>query len=72
MHEMFHSSPMTYGHGTDNAWDEAVYLVTNIANLPDNEASFLVEISDAVVKEVLGLAHRRIKERVPLAYLLGF
>ena len=72
VHEMFFASPITYGHGTDNAWDEAVYLVTSVANLPDNESSLLVEVSDAVVKNVLGCAQRRIKERVPLAYLLGF
>ncbi len=72
VHEMFLASPITYGHGTDNAWDEAVYLVTSVANLPDNESSLLVEVSDAVVKNALGCAQRRIKERVPLAYLLGF
>ena len=72
VHEMFLASPIAYGHGTDNAWDEAVYLVTSVANLPDNESSLLVEVSDAVVKNVLGCAQRRIKERVPLAYLLGF
>ena len=71
VHEMFLASPITYGHGTDNAWDEAVYLVTSVANLPDNESSLLVEVSDAVVKNALGCAQRRIKERVPLAYLLG-
>ncbi len=72
VHEMFLASPITYGHGTDNAWDEAVYLVTSVANLPDNESSLLVEVSDAVVKNALGCAQRRIKERVPLVYLLGF
>ena len=72
VHEMFLASPIAYGHGTDNAWDEAVYLVTSVANLPDNESSLLVEVSDAVVKNALGCAQRRIKERVPLAYLLGF
>ena len=72
VHEMFLASPIAYGHGTDNAWDEAVYLVTSVANLPDNESSLLVEVSDAVVKNALGCAQRRIKERVPLVYLLGF
>ena len=72
VHGMFLASPLAYGHGTDNAWDEAVYLVTSIANLPDNESSLQVEMSDAVAKSVLGFAQRRIKERVPLAYLLGF
>lgn len=72
VHEMFLASPIAYGHGTDNAWDEAVYLVTSVTDLPDNESSLLVEVSDAVVKNVLGCAQRRIKERIPLAYLLGF
>jgi len=72
VHESFLASPLAYGHGTDNAWDEAVYLVTSIANLPDNESSLQVEMPDVVVKSVLGCVQRRIKERVPLAYLLGF
>ncbi len=72
VHEMFLASPIAYGHGTDNAWDEAVYLVTSVANLPDNESSLQLSVSGAIVKNVLECAQRRIKERVPLAYLLGF
>ncbi len=60
-----------FGHGTDNAWDEATVLVLSCADLADDEAS-LVEMLDrdteARIRSLLG---RRIEERVPLAYLLG-
>ena len=59
------------GHGSDNAWDEAVYLTLHALHLPlDTLEPFL----DArVVREerdrVLDLLERRVTERVPAAYL---
>ena len=59
------------GHGSDNAWDEAVYLTLHALHLPlDTLDPFL----DArVVREerdrVLDLLERRVTERVPAAYL---
>ncbi|AOY87569.1 ribosomal protein L3 N(5)-glutamine methyltransferase [Marinobacter salinus] len=69
----FAASPLYFGHGTDNAWDEAVHLVMRTLNLPlENNTLFL----DArLVREERQLIHerieRRITERIPLAYLLG-
>lgn len=69
----FAASPLYFGHGTDNVWDEAVHLVMRSLNLPlENNTLFL----DArLVREERQLIHeridRRINERVPLAYLLG-
>ncbi|KAA1175110.1 50S ribosomal protein L3 N(5)-glutamine methyltransferase [Marinobacter salinexigens] len=69
----FADSPLFYGHGTDNVWDEAVQLVMRSLKLPlENNTLFL----DArLVREERQLIHerieRRIQERVPLAYLLG-
>ena len=69
----FASSPLYFGHGTDNVWDEAVQLVMRSLHLPlENNALFL----DArlVRKErqlILERIERRVAEQVPLAYLLG-
>jgi len=68
----FDSAALSYGHGTDNAWDEAAWLVFAQAGLShdDAEAAYGVEFSDDQVGDVRALAARRIEERVPLAYLL--
>jgi ribosomal protein L3 glutamine methyltransferase len=65
------SAQVALGHGSDNAWDEAVYLTLHALHLPlDTLEPFL----DArVVREerdrVLDLLERRVTERVPAAYL---
>lgn len=69
----FAASPLFFGHGTDNVWDEAVQLVMRSLNLPlENNTLFL----DArLIREeramILDRIERRVNERVPLAYLLG-
>jgi ribosomal protein L3 glutamine methyltransferase len=69
----FAKSPLYFGHGTDNVWDEAVQLVMRSLHLPlENNNLFL----DArLVREerelILERIERRVEEQVPLAYLLG-
>jgi ribosomal protein L3 glutamine methyltransferase len=60
-----------FGHGTDNAWDEAVALVLGVTQLPDDRASLATQVSAAAARSVAELLERRITDRVPLAYLLG-
>jgi len=68
----FEESGIFFGHGTDNAYDEAVWLIMSGLHLPmDTLDNFL----DAVITEVerKHLAHlieRRITDRTPTAYLL--
>tara|TARA_B100000131_G_C18043847_1_gene583588 strand:- start:139 stop:972 length:834 start_codon:yes stop_codon:yes gene_type:complete len=69
---MFLDSAIVYGHGTDNAWDEAVYLVTSLSGYPDSEQSIALEVSQEIERKIIDYAERRIEERIPLAYLLGF
>jgi ribosomal protein L3 glutamine methyltransferase len=69
----FESAGLTYGHGTDNALDEAAWLVFARAGLSHDEAesAYAEELDDDLVDAVRQLATRRITERVPLAYLLN-
>ena len=59
------------GHGSDNAWDEAVYLVLHALHLPpDTLDPFLdARVLDSERAAVLDLIDRRVDERVPAAYL---
>ena len=68
----FEESDIFFGHGTDNSYDEAVWLIMSALHLPhDTLNNFL----DAVIteKERKNLAHlieQRITKRTPTAYLL--
>jgi ribosomal protein L3 glutamine methyltransferase len=63
----FAAAPLFYGHGSDNARDEAAWLVSRGLGLPFN-ADLSAEASDA--ERIERLAERRVAERVPTAYLL--
>jgi ribosomal protein L3 glutamine methyltransferase len=67
------NSNVFFGHGTDNAWDEAAQLVLAAAELPlDSDASVLPQpLGDKAVARLQQLLHRRITEHLPLPYLLG-
>lgn len=69
----FAVSPLYYGHGTDNVWDEAVHLVMRSLHLPlENNTMFLdARLTREERERVLERIDRRVNERVPLAYLLG-
>ncbi|HUQ73358.1 MAG TPA: 50S ribosomal protein L3 N(5)-glutamine methyltransferase [Burkholderiales bacterium] len=61
------SAPLFYGHGTDNARDEAAWLVLRGLGLPFG-ADLQQRVSDE--ERIESLLQRRIDERVPVAYLL--
>jgi len=69
----FAASPLFFGHGTDNVWDEAVQLVMRSLNLPlENNTLFLdARLTQDERAMILERIERRVNERVPLAYLLG-
>ncbi|MEJ2532180.1 MAG: 50S ribosomal protein L3 N(5)-glutamine methyltransferase [Halioglobus sp.] len=71
--EALEASGACFGHGTDNAWDEAVQLVLAVANLPvDADDSVLpLALDEAQSARLQALLRRRTGERVPLPYLLG-
>lgn len=63
------AAPLHYGHGTDNARDEAAWLVLRGLGLAF-DADLTSRVSDAKAKRIDELAQRRIKEKIPVAYLL--
>jgi len=69
----FEAAGLTYGHGTDNAADEAAWLVLSVAGLPHdgNRAVYTADVDRPTADEVDRIAARRIEARVPLAYLLN-
>ena len=71
--ERFDEAKLSYGHGTDNPLDEAAWLVFASLELSHDDAPqiYALEVSDEDVALALGIAERRISERVPLAYLLN-
>ncbi|CAD5378577.1 N5-glutamine methyltransferase [Pseudomonas sp. OF001] len=69
----FHEAELFFGHGTDNAWDEARQLVLGGLHLPwDMPADYLdCRLEGDELDAVRALLQRRIDERIPAAYLLG-
>lgn len=67
----FHQAGLSFGHGSDNAYDEAVYLILHTLHLPLDtldpflDARLLPEEIDAVMEVI----RRRVEDRVPAAYI---
>lgn len=71
--EMLQQSDVYFGHGTDNAWDEAVQLVISVADLPIDAGDEVMRLPLAreVAARVHDVLQRRIEEHLPLPYLTG-
>ena len=67
----FNESELFFGHGNDNAYDEAAYLILHTLNLPlDTLTPFLdARLLQNEKALLLQLINRRVNERIPLAYL---
>jgi len=67
----FAAAGLTFGHGIDNAWDEATSLTLYTINLPpyvpDRIGNARLTISER--RQIIDLFRRRINERRPAAYL---
>lgn len=67
----FQQAGLVFGHGSDNAHDEAVYLILHTLHLP---LDMLEPYLDAALladekTELLGKLRERIEQRVPVAYI---
>lgn len=67
----FSEAGVFFGHGTDNAWDEAAYLLLHTLHLPiDRLEPFMdARLTQDERSAVLKIIERRIGERLPAAYL---
>ena len=69
---LLEQSDVYFGHGTDNALDEAAWLISHVSGLaPDFSDDDLQQaLTDKQKQTVVELLTRRIEEHLPLAYLI--
>jgi ribosomal protein L3 glutamine methyltransferase len=62
-----------FGHGTDNAWDDAAALVLHALKLPHAgmRSLYTRRVGSRGITRVRALVARRIEERIPAVYLTG-
>jgi len=67
----FNQAGLSFGHGTTNAYDEAVYLVQETLHLPLDhlEPYFDARLTKAERKAVAAILEKRVRTRKPAAYL---
>lgn len=69
----FHEHEVFFGHGTDNAWDEAIQLVFNAVHLPwDSHRELLdARLTMTEKRRILHYLRQRVVDRKPLPYITG-
>lgn len=69
----FQAAGLSFGHGSDNAWDEAVYLLLHTLHLPpENLEPFLdARVLASERERYTQILDRRCEQRIPAAYLTG-
>jgi ribosomal protein L3 glutamine methyltransferase len=67
----FNEAKLFFGHGSDNAFDEAAYLILHTLHLPlDRLEPFLdASLTEDEAEQVKTVLSRRVRERLPAAYL---
>jgi ribosomal protein L3 glutamine methyltransferase len=67
----FYEAELSFGHGSENAFDEAAYLILHTLHLPlDQMEPFLdARLTQSEIYDVLDIIERRAEQRIPAAYL---
>lgn len=70
----FERAGLCYGHGTDNPWDEAAALVAHVVGVRHGlyDEHMSRQLPGDRREALERLARRRVEERVPVPYLLGY
>ena len=71
--DRFDEAELSYGHGTDNALDEAAWIVLHALGLRHDQLNDSLDIPqpEAKVARALELVEARVRTRKPAAYLLN-
>ncbi len=71
--EVLASHDLSYGHGTDNAYDDAAALLFHAGGYAHEDAAavYPTPLPPAAAATLLALLERRVNERLPSAYLTG-
>jgi len=70
----FNQAGLFYGHGNDNAFNEASQLILSTLKLPVNELPELfldARLTEAEKQSLLLLIEKRLDQRIPLPYLIN-
>lgn len=67
----FNEAALFFGHGSNNAYDEAAYLILHTLHLPlDQLEPFLdARLTEQEIDQVANILERRVTEKKPAAYL---
>jgi ribosomal protein L3 glutamine methyltransferase len=67
----FNHAKLFFGHGSNDAYDEAAYLILHTLHLPlDRLDPFLdAQLTEAERSSVLSIIQQRVEKRIPAAYL---
>lgn len=70
---LFRESGAFFGHGADNAQDEAIYMVLEGLHLPIDtiEPYWNAKLTEGERRRIASLLHRRVETRLPAAYILN-
>ena len=69
----FEQTTLYYGHGTDNAWDEAVAIARYVLHLPVDVQKNIAQsrLTKEEKEKLMALFTERVEKRIPVAYLTG-
>lgn len=69
----FERTGVHYGHGTDNAYDEALVLILHTLHLPHDCVPHVLDarLTQAEREQVLGVLEARFQKRLPAPYITG-
>ena len=69
----FQRAELSFGHGTDNAFDEALFLIMHAIDLPWDAAGDVLDcrLTRTERERALNLVYERVNQRCPAPYLTG-